>query len=200
MRKSRFAWSVQRRLIEQFASGSTARMAAALVGVNKSTAALYFLRLREIIVQESEDMSPLFGEIEVDESYFGGHRKGKRGRGAAGKVPMFGLLKTRWQGLCQGHPQRKRADAEGHHRHQGGARLDRLLGHAQLVQRARRVQLQALPYQPLQAVLRSEKTHQRHRERLEPGPASHASLQRCTDSPLPPLFERVRMAFQYTAT
>ena len=33
------------------------------------------------------------GEIEVDESYFGGHRKGKRGRGAAGKVPVFGLLK-----------------------------------------------------------------------------------------------------------
>jgi len=33
------------------------------------------------------------GEIEVDESYFGGKRKGKRGRGAAGKTPVFGLLK-----------------------------------------------------------------------------------------------------------
>ena len=32
-------------------------------------------------------------KIEVDESYFGGVRKGKRGRGAAGKVPVFGLLK-----------------------------------------------------------------------------------------------------------
>jgi transposase len=29
------------------------------------------------------------GEIEVDESYFGGRRKGKRGRGAAGKIPVF---------------------------------------------------------------------------------------------------------------
>ena len=28
-----------------------------------------------------------------DESYFGGARKGKRGQGAAGKVPVFGLLK-----------------------------------------------------------------------------------------------------------
>ena len=28
----------------------------------------------------------------MDESYFGGKRKGKRGRGAAGKVPVFGLL------------------------------------------------------------------------------------------------------------
>jgi transposase len=34
----------------------------------------------------------LSGEVEVDESYFGGRRKGKRGRGAAGKVPVFGLL------------------------------------------------------------------------------------------------------------
>lgn len=33
------------------------------------------------------------GEIEIDESYFGGHRKGKRGRGAAGKVIVFVLLK-----------------------------------------------------------------------------------------------------------
>ena len=33
------------------------------------------------------------GEIEADESYFGGARKGKRGRGAAGKVAVFGLLK-----------------------------------------------------------------------------------------------------------
>lgn len=28
----------------------------------------------------------------MDESYFGGRRKGKRGRGAAGKVPVFGIL------------------------------------------------------------------------------------------------------------
>lgn len=39
------------------------------------------------------DEEPFEGEIELDESYFGGVRKGKRGRGAAGKVPVFGLLK-----------------------------------------------------------------------------------------------------------
>ena len=33
------------------------------------------------------------GEIEVDESYFGGRWKGKRGRGVAGKITVFGLLK-----------------------------------------------------------------------------------------------------------
>ena len=30
---------------------------------------------------------------EIDESYFGGNRKGIRGRGAAGKVAVFGILK-----------------------------------------------------------------------------------------------------------
>jgi len=34
----------------------------------------------------------LSGHIEVDETYFGGRRKGKRGRGAAGKTPVIGLI------------------------------------------------------------------------------------------------------------
>lgn len=33
------------------------------------------------------------GKIELDENYFGGVRKGKRGRGSAGKVTVFGILK-----------------------------------------------------------------------------------------------------------
>lgn len=93
MRKSRLSKDKQGRLIEHFVSGSTARCAADLVGVNFKTAAYYFHRLREIIYQATEDETPFHGEIEVDESYFGGHRKGRRGRGAAGKVPVFGLLK-----------------------------------------------------------------------------------------------------------
>lgn len=53
-----------------------------------------FRELREIIAARlAEEVPFLDGEIEVDESYFGGRRKGKRGRGATGKVPVFGLLK-----------------------------------------------------------------------------------------------------------
>ena len=83
----------QRQLREHFVAGTTARTAAKLLGVNKSTAAYYYHRLREIIYQAIADATPFAGEIEADESYFGGRRKGKRGRGAAGKVPVFGLLK-----------------------------------------------------------------------------------------------------------
>ena len=93
MRKSRLSRDKQNRLMEHFVAGATARTAGALVGVNHKTAAYYFQRLREIIYQATEDEMPFFGEIEVDESYFGGKRKGKRGRGASGKVPVFGLLK-----------------------------------------------------------------------------------------------------------
>ncbi len=93
IRKSRLSLPQQERLVEHFVAGTTARTAAILVGVNKSTAAYYFHRLRQLIYQASEDATPFSGEVEVDESYFGGRRKGLRGRGAAGKVPVFGLLK-----------------------------------------------------------------------------------------------------------
>jgi len=93
MRKSRLSQHKQSRLIELFVAGSTARTAASLVGVNSKTAVYYFHRLREVIYSQEDDVEQFTGEIEVDESYFGGSRKGKRGRGAAGKVPVFGLLK-----------------------------------------------------------------------------------------------------------
>jgi len=93
VRKSKLSQYKQSRLIELFVAGTTARTAASLVGVNKTTASYYFQRLRQIIYDNSEHLELLDGEVEVDESYFGGRRKGKRGRGAAGKVPVFGLLK-----------------------------------------------------------------------------------------------------------
>ena len=93
MRKSRLSKYKQNRLIELFVAGATARTSASLVGVNKSTSSYYFHRLRELIYRNDDDAGLLAGEIEIDESYFGGKRKGKRGRGATGKVPVFGLLK-----------------------------------------------------------------------------------------------------------
>lgn len=93
LRKSRLTLTKKTKLMEHFIAGATARTAASLVGVNKSTASYFFHRLRQIIYNAVEDQTPFHGEIEADESYFGGKRKGKRGRGVAGKVPVFGLLK-----------------------------------------------------------------------------------------------------------
>jgi len=84
MKKSRLSATKQHKLIEYFVAGVTARCATDLVGVNRKIGGYYFHRLRKInflnLAQEAE-------------AYFGGRRKGKRGRGAAGKVPTFGLLK-----------------------------------------------------------------------------------------------------------
>ena len=91
-RKSRLSAHKQSELMKLFVAGSTARAAAEIVGVNKHTAATYFMRLRKLISLKLPSYE-LSGEIEADESYFGGVRKGKRGRGAAGKVAVFGLLK-----------------------------------------------------------------------------------------------------------
>ncbi|MCT8569246.1 IS1595 family transposase [Glaesserella parasuis] len=93
MRKSRLSQHKQNKLIELFVAGVTARTTAELVNVNKTTAAYYFYRLRLLIYQNSPHMEMFEGEIEADESYFDGTRKGKRGRGAVGKTAVFGLLK-----------------------------------------------------------------------------------------------------------
>ena len=94
MRKNRLSKGKQAKLVEHFAVGASARSAAIVAGVNEKTAIYYFHRLRELIALHTADESQqaFDGEIEPDESYFGGHRKGKRGRGAGGKVAVFGLL------------------------------------------------------------------------------------------------------------
>ena len=82
----------QSKLLEHFVAGTTARAAGLLAEVQSKTAIQFYQRLRRLIASKLPSYE-LSGEIEADESYFGGVRKGKRGRGAAGKVPVFGLLK-----------------------------------------------------------------------------------------------------------
>ena len=74
MRKSRLSKYKQSRLIELFVAGTTARTAAALVDINKTTASYYFQRLRQLIYDISDHLELLEGEIEADESYFGRNR------------------------------------------------------------------------------------------------------------------------------
>ena len=85
----------QSALLQFFVAEVTARTAADLVGINRQTAILFYHKIRQVIAARldcfAEEM--FGGEVELDESYFGGVRKGKRGRGAAGKVVVFGILK-----------------------------------------------------------------------------------------------------------
>lgn len=62
-------------------------------GLRYYTVSKIFKDLREIIYHQCElEGKRLSGDIEIDEAYFGGRRKGKRGRGAAGKSVVLGLL------------------------------------------------------------------------------------------------------------
>ena len=86
---------IQLRLLEFFVLEVTARSAANILGIQPNSAALFYRKIREVIAYhlERESHEIFDGIVELDESYFGGVRKGKRGRGAAGKVAVFGILK-----------------------------------------------------------------------------------------------------------
>lgn len=84
-----------RAVVKVFALDVPASTGAKLVSLNRNTVQRNYdglrLRILELAVEESR---PVTGEVEVDESYFGARRvRGKRGRGAAGKTPVIGLLK-----------------------------------------------------------------------------------------------------------
>ena len=78
-----------------FCEDITASKTAALLGMNRNTINRYFNLFHEKIAASVLKAGGLFsGEMECDESYFGAQRvRGKRGRGAAGKTPVFDVHK-----------------------------------------------------------------------------------------------------------
>jgi transposase len=62
--------------------------------VSRPTVNKILEKIRERIAEFCEDDAKFSGVVDVDESYFGPRRvRGKRGRGAANKIPVFGMLK-----------------------------------------------------------------------------------------------------------
>jgi transposase len=52
-----------------------------------------YQQLRQKVADRTRDeFKKLSGEIEIDDAYFGGRRKGNRGRAAAGKTLVLGML------------------------------------------------------------------------------------------------------------
>ena len=83
-----------RKILRCFSLDFTATDTANITGISRITINKIFHKLRIRIAQESLRKTPEQGEFELDESYFGARRvRGKRGRGAAGKTPVFGILK-----------------------------------------------------------------------------------------------------------
>lgn len=62
-------------------------------GVSYPVVSRVFRDIRVLLYHQCElEGRKLSGKIEIDDAYFGGKRKGKRGRGAAGKSVVLGLL------------------------------------------------------------------------------------------------------------
>jgi transposase len=56
--------------------------------------------LRGVLAEELSMTDDIFkGELEADEAYFGGKRKGQRGRGAGGKTIVYGIMERGGQVL-----------------------------------------------------------------------------------------------------
>lgn len=80
-------------IVKLFELELSVRKMAEQMGLAYNTVYRAVHTIRCSILAHADDASAILGgEIELDECYFGGRRKGNRGRGAAGKVPVFGIL------------------------------------------------------------------------------------------------------------
>ena len=72
--------------------GISAKQIERETGVTYKTAWRMFHQIRSLL---QEDYKPTSGEFEVDETYIGGRKRGKRGRGAGGKTSVFGVAQRK---------------------------------------------------------------------------------------------------------
>jgi transposase-like protein len=79
--------------ITQSKGGISSLELARRLGVTQNTAWKISHKLMQVM-HEREAKKPLTGRVEMDDAYLGGKRKGKRGRGAAGKVPFVAAVET----------------------------------------------------------------------------------------------------------
>ena len=94
--RSRISERKFRQLVKLFSLDLDAVQITELSHLNRNTVNRYLKVMRTRIAEFCEVESPLTGEVEIDESYFGAKRvKGKRGRGASGKTIVFGIFKRK---------------------------------------------------------------------------------------------------------
>ena len=92
--RSRISEKKFREILKYFAEDMEATKIANLTGISRISINKILKSIRVLMSKECEKISKFSGEIEIDESYFGAKRaRGKRGRGAAKKTPVFGMLK-----------------------------------------------------------------------------------------------------------
>ena len=103
-----------RQLVRLFCVDLNASQIAQIANLNRNTVNRLLQGIRERIAFACEAESPVSGEVEVDESYFGARRvRGLRGRGARGKTIVFGLFKRQGRVYTEIVPDCSRATLQG---------------------------------------------------------------------------------------
>ena len=103
-----------REIVKLFSEDLSATQISHLTNLNRNTINRYLMLFRERIAKICEEGSPLSGEVEVDESYFGASRvRGKKGRGARGKTIVFGILKREGKVYTEIVPDVTKATLQG---------------------------------------------------------------------------------------
>ena len=93
-KRSKISEAKIRQIVKLFSIDLTASQIAEITNLNRNTINRHLKALRERIAFFCQEESPVKGEVEVDESYFGVRRvKGLRGRGSRGKTIVFGIFK-----------------------------------------------------------------------------------------------------------
>ena len=109
LKNSRLSNYQIRKIIEYFALELTSVQTAKQLKINRKTIDRVFQIIRERVAHRQEvNQDILSGEVEGDESYFGGIHKYNRGRSTKSKVPVFGLLKRKGKVYVQIVPDVKR--------------------------------------------------------------------------------------------
>ena len=99
----------KKRLLEFFVLGVPAYRARFRAPASRPTTERFFRQIRSVLALHEEVTTAFEGAIECDETLFGGHRRGKRGWGATGKVLVFGMLKR--NGVVRVFPVESRSRA-----------------------------------------------------------------------------------------
>src|SRR3989344_3585849 len=87
-----------RQLLNCFVLGLPALQTAKHTGIHRNTVNRFFKKVRIKIAEATGNKTNLLkGEIELDESYFGGRKKGPRGRSRQNKQIVFGILERKGQ-------------------------------------------------------------------------------------------------------
>lgn len=92
------SWFYAMFLMSSTKTGISAKQLERELGVTYKTAWRMFTQIRKLM---SENVNPLSGKVEVDETYIGGKHTGKRGRGASGKSVVMGMVERDGNAIAQ---------------------------------------------------------------------------------------------------